>query len=96
MKMTLELQVTLIHVFVGAAVGFSSSLLSRNSYALLLAVFVLWVLGQAVEKGYKLEKGKKVREHEKAEEYSFKWWLSNGIYPYLIFWLFVWIIFYNL
>ena len=94
--MTLEFQVTLIHVLVGATVGYLSSLLSRNSYALLLMVFVLWVLGQAVEKGFKLEKGKKVREEEKAEEYSLKWWLSNGIYPYLIFWLFVWIIFYNL
>jgi len=88
-----DLQIMLIHVVAGGFLGFYSSTLSNNFIALGLAVVLLIALGQIIQRVYKIVPGKK---SEKGEAYGFKWWLSHGVYPFLIFWLFMWIVFYNL
>jgi len=90
MNMSIELKVTIIHVILGAFVGFLSSYLYSNWVVLLMALAILLAAGQVLQRVMKLEK------KEGSERYTTKWWLANGAYPYLIFWLFVWIIFYNL
>lgn len=88
--MTIELKMTLVYVILGAVVGVLSSYVYNNIIVLLMALTILIATIQVLQRVLKLEK------KEGSEQYTPKWWLANGAYPYLIFWLFVWIIFYNL
>jgi len=88
-----DLQVTVIHVVIGAIVGFISIYLPNNFLVLGVALLILLATTQAVRFGYGIKTGEKT---VKGEEYGNKWWLIHSVYPFVLFWLFFWIIFYNI
>lgn len=92
-KPTIEFKCAVIHLVVGSIVGFISSLLTSNWVILLMMLVVLFATGQVAERILKYGEEKTPSGEKK---YGGKWWLSNGVWPYIIFWLFVWIIFYNI
>lgn len=93
MEITLELKVVLIHVAIGAIIGVISSYLSTNFTAVLMAIVVLLAM-RTITKQVTLKA--KETDSDKTPTYDTKWWLSNGLYPYVVFWLLIWILFYNL
>ncbi len=97
MDITLEQKSTAVHGAFGVILGVASGILSKDPYQLantqilLLTVGVLFILYFITQKLFKL------REiSTEKQKYDKKWYLSNGVYPYLIFWLVVWIFVYNL
>lgn len=94
MELTLELKTTLIHVVAGCILGFVSSLLTNNLIVLAMMLVAMLATGQVVQRVFNIKPAKD--EKTGSMKYDKKWWLSNGVYPYVIFWLLVWILFYNL
>lgn len=91
MEITLELKTAILHIIVGSFIGFISNFMKSNITALLMAIVILLAVRRLSYTFFKIS------EHAtENQKYDTKWWLSNCAYPYLIFWLFVWIIFYNL
>ena len=90
MEITMEEKSFIVHTLGGVSVGFISAFLSGMSLTgtqvLLFAVVILYGIGMGFRRGLKLDPAK----------YNFRWWLANGIYPYMCFWLFVWILLTNL
>ena len=70
-----------IHAIAGCVMGYVSTALNNPLYAAGLAIAVLLVAGYATEFMVK-KKG-------------IKWWLSNGGLLYLLFWLVMWVFFFN-
>lgn len=73
---------TLIHGLVGAGVGFLSSLLGKVMYIAFAAVIILYVTGRAAE--------------SVAEREDFKWWVGNGVVPFVFLWLVTWVFLFNI
>jgi ABC-type branched-subunit amino acid transport system permease subunit len=93
-KWTPELKSTLVHALVGSIVGLVSSFLTSGKLALAMLLVFSWATGQAIQKFSKWQP--KVAQSNGVEKYQTKWWLGNGFYPFLIFWLFCWVLFYNI
>ncbi|MFH1425031.1 MAG: hypothetical protein ABIG20_05200 [archaeon] len=93
MKLTMELKTMLIHIVMGIIIGYVSNMLTSNIVILFMMIVVLFATGQAVQKAFSLKPETSASGEKK---YDRKWWLSNGAYPYIVFWIFIWILFYNL
>ena len=78
-----ELNSTLFHAVLGIIVGYVSFLVNVPVYNLAMAIVVLILVNFLIKAIFKVKE-------------KFSWWLSNGIVIYLLFWLIVWSIFYNL
>jgi len=92
MEMTMEIKVTVIHAIGGAIVGYVSSMLSSNLITVLFAAACVFGMMTATQWIF----GLKPTEEKGVKKYDKKWFLSNAIWPYLLFWLLVWVLFYNL
>ena len=77
-----ELSTTAVLAVLGAIVGYVSFTLNNSSLSFLVMVVVA---GAAI---LLLSKIRKVAV-------DIKWWLSNGLVVYILLWLVVWTIFYN-
>lgn len=97
MELTLEQKATALHGVLGAGIGVLSGLLSKDPYQLPNSQIILLVLGALAILYFVTQRLFKLREiMAEPQKYGAKWYLSNGAYPYLIFWLVVWIAVYNL
>ena len=81
MNLTVEDKSFIVHTLVGVVVGLISVSL-ESMQALTLSLLLLYSLAKGSVKLFSLE-------GEKAE---FKWWAGNGLYPYLVFWIFIWVL----
>jgi len=79
MNLTAEDKSFILTATAGTAAGLASVYLT-GIQALLMSIVVIKLLQAAVTKALTLE----------PEQKEFKWWAANGIYPYIIFWVFVW------
>jgi len=71
----------LLHIFLGIPMGILSAFIS-NKLAVLVSLLALLAFGHVLQRYYKNK--------------DFKWWVANGIYSFIVSWLFVWIFTYNL
>ena len=94
LKWTPELKSTLVHAAVGSLVGLVSSVLTSGKLALIMMVVFSWATGQGIQKFTKWHPLEK--QEDGTEKRTKKWWLANGFYPFIIFWLFCWVLFYNI
>jgi len=90
MKLTLEVKSMLVHILIGGIIGFISSQLHSNYIVLMMMLVVLLATGQLTQ--YLL----KIKTTEEGKKYDRKWWLSNGGWQYVTFWLLTWILFLNI
>ncbi|MFH1450690.1 MAG: hypothetical protein ABIF92_01775 [archaeon] len=93
-KWSPELKSTLLNAFIGGGVGLASSFLSSGKLALAMMLVFAWATGQAIQKFTKWQP--KVTQADGTEKQEIKWWLGNGLYPFSIFWVFCWVLFYNI
>lgn len=73
---------TLIHSAVGVGAGVLSSLVGRPIYGAIAAFVILYATGKATELV--------------VEKEGFKWWMGNGVVPFIFLWLMTWVFFFNL
>lgn len=98
MNITIEQKSAMIHSVMGVLVGILTAYLTAdpiqigNITVLVMAISLLLLTGQAVQKIFKLTD---VKDDDGDPKYNFKWWLSNGGMIYLGFWVIVWIALYN-
>jgi len=85
MELTLEDKSFVLHSTTGAAMGLVSTLLPKEA-AGMLAIMLMYGIWAAFRHVMKLD----------PKTHGTKWWLGNGLYPYLIIWLFVWVFAYNI
>jgi len=71
-----------IHAVVGIVAGYASVLFDNGLYAFGLAILILIITGYVVE--FLLKKK------------GIKWWISNGGFVYILFWIVTWVFFFNL
>ncbi len=96
MNITLEQKSFTFHGVIGIVFGVLSGIMSKDPYQipgsqiLVLTLGVLFILYYASQRIFKL---RELSTEQK--KYDFKWFASNGIYPYLVFWLLAWIVIYN-
>ena len=81
MNLTAEDKSFLVYTLAGVFVGLISVSL-ENMQALTFSLVLLYTLGKLSPRLFSLEGEKK----------EFKWLLANGIYPYTIFWIFIWVL----
>ena len=81
MDLTAEDKSFILHTLAGVAIGLISVSL-ESMQALTISLVLLYTLAKGSVKLFSLE-------GEKAE---FKWWAGNGLYPYLVFWIFIWVL----
>lgn len=72
----------LIHAATGVGAGIISSLLANPMYNLAAALVILFGTGKVTE--------------FVAEREDFKWWIGNGVVPYIFLWLISWVFLFNL
>lgn len=72
----------LLHSATGIIAGVVSNFLGAPVYALGAAIIVLYATGRTTE--------------FVAEKEGFKWWLGNGVVPFLFIWLISWILLFNI
>jgi len=94
LKWTPELKSTLTHAFMGGVIGLVSSFVTSGKVALIMMFAFAWVTGKALQHFTKWQP--KVTQADGTEKYEMKWWLGNGLYPFFVFWIFGWILFYNI
>ena len=94
LKWTPELKATLIHAFMGSLVGLISSFLHSGKLALAMLLVFSWATGQAIQKFTSWQP--KVAQADGTEKHEIKWWLGNGFYPFAVFWVFGWVLFFNI
>ena len=94
LKWTPELKSTIVQAIVGCLVGLASAFLSSGKLAIGMVIIFSWATGQAIQKFTNWQP--KVAQADGTEKYQVKWWLGNGLYPCFIFWLFCWVLFYNI
>ena len=82
MEFTNEMKSVLAHFAIGAIFGYVSFILGNRNYALILGAAMAYGLSHLSQKLFKPE--------EK------KWWLGNGLWPYLTAWIASWTIFLNM
>ncbi|HIK02955.1 TPA: hypothetical protein H1012_03875 [archaeon] len=97
MNITVEQKSTALHGILGTGIGIASGVMSKDPYQLpnlqilLLSLGVLFILYYVSQKLFKL------REMSSEQmKYDAKWYLGNGAYPYIIFWIVTWILVYNI
>jgi hypothetical protein len=109
MNITLEQKSFAFHGILGVIIGVLSGIMTKDPYQipnsgiLLLTIGVLAITYYIAKRIFKLAEistdaltsvsSQKLGDQKK---YDFKWYLSNGVYPYLILWLLAWIIIYNI
>ena len=97
MNITLEQKSTAIHGIVGVGIGVLSGVLSKDPYQLANTQLVLLAVGIAAIFYFISQKLFKLKEiSTEQQKYDTKWYLSNGTYPYFIFWIVAWIALYNI
>lgn len=75
-----------VHTIAAIIMGFLSPIIAsayRSLYAVILGIVVLFIAGFIAEKIIKEKKG-------------VMWWFGNGGFIYLLVWVVVWILLYNL
>ena len=79
-EITNEMKSTFLHFVIGALMGLFSIKLGRN-LALSIGILIAWGMSKL---------SKQLFKHEK------KWWMGNGLWPYLTAWIASWTIFLNM
>ena len=77
MELTLDEKIYYAHIILGAVMGIICGYLGGAPHIGLLGIGVLLLFWSGLRKALKLDKDN-------------KWWLGNGVWPYVMFWLFVW------
>ena len=85
-KLTIEEKSYYAHIAAGVVMGILCAFLGKGTPLVLLGFVVLYLFGLAFRRGLKLDK----------EQYNDKWWLGNGVFAYIMFWLFFWALGYYL
>ena len=97
MDITLEQKSTALHVVAGILAGIASGFMAKDPYQIGNGGIILFTLGILSILYFVSQRFFKLRSIETPEKkYGAKWYLSNGFYPYAIFWLLVWIMIYNI
>jgi len=81
--MKTENKANLAFTILGIIIGYASYLLKNNYLSLLVAIVFFFVGAEILKRIFKINE-------------KLKWFLSNGGWTYVLIWLVVWIIFYNL
>jgi hypothetical protein len=81
--MKTENKANLAFTILGILIGYASYLLKNNYLSLLVAIVFFFVGAEILKRIFKINE-------------KLKWFLSNGGWTYVLIWLVVWIIFYNL
>ncbi len=84
MDITLEEKSFILHSTAGAAMGLVSIFLPKQA-AGILAIAVMYAVWVVFRQSMKLD----------PKTHGVKWWLGQGVYPFLTLWLFVWVLAYN-
>ena len=71
----------LLHMFLGVIMGILSAFTS-NKLAAISSFLVLLTFGHVLQKYYK--------------DKDFRWWVTNGVYSFIVSWIFAWVFTYNL
>ncbi|MBI5681513.1 MAG: DUF5379 family protein [Methanobacterium sp.] len=82
--MDVDGKVAAIHTVAAVAVGYISFKLTNEAMAIVIAIIVLYLMGQVSE-----------RLFGKEEVGGMKGWLWSGIVPFFFIWLMTWVIFMN-
>jgi len=77
MEITLDEKIYYGHILAGTLVGVGCGYLGSGAAVGMLGLAAMFLFWFGLKKALKLEKDN-------------KWWLSNGIWPYVMFWLFTW------
>ena len=94
LKWTNELKTSLINAMLGIGVGFLTTFIHSGKLALAFAIVIAYAFGQIVQRVLKWQPF--TEQPDGTKKYATKWWLGNGFYPFFIFWLFCWVLFYNI
>jgi len=94
LKWTPELKSSLLHAFIGCIIGLVSSFVNGGWLALGMVLVFSWATGLVVRSVLKWQPA--VEQPDGTKKYATKWWLGNGFYPFFAFWLFCWVLFYNI
>lgn len=92
MEFTMEVKSTIINAIGGAIVGYVSGHLTSNLITVLFAAACVFGMMKATQWIF----GLAPKEERGVMKYDNKWFLSNAIWPFALFWLLVWVLFYNL
>ncbi|MFH1787008.1 MAG: hypothetical protein ABH829_05155 [archaeon] len=84
MELTLEEKSLAIHASAGALMGAASGYIGTEVYIGFLALGLLFMIWYAFQRAFKLD----------PKTHGNKWWFGVGVWPYMIFWLFVWALVY--
>jgi membrane associated rhomboid family serine protease len=79
----IDIRTTLIYAVLGIIAGYISFIINEAGYAALAMIIILVVAAFATKKLLKIKQDK-------------KWWLGNAVIVYILLWLVVWTIFFNL
>ena len=97
LNLNIDQKSTILHSTVGIGIGLLSGIMSKDPYQIGNGGIVIFMLGILALLYYVSQKFFSLKANETAEKkYGKKWYLSNGAYPYMIFWLVAWIFLYNL
>ena len=97
MNLTLEQKSTAVHGIGGVLIGIISGVMTKDPYQIGNGGVLLFMLGILAILYFITQRLFKLRTLETAEQkYGAKWYLTNGFYPYAIFWLLAWIAIYNI
>jgi len=77
MELSLDEKIYYAHIVLGALMGILCGYMGSGSTVGLLGLAVLFAFWGGLKKALKLDKDN-------------KWWLGNGVWPYVMLWLFVW------
>jgi sulfite exporter TauE/SafE len=78
-----ELRTTLVYAIVGAIMGYVSLIINNTAYAFVAAAIGIVVITLVMAKIWKIKE-------------DAKWWFGNGGFIYILIWLIVWTLLYNL
>lgn len=95
--LTIEQKSTTVHAVLGIAIGVLAGIMSKHPYQIATGGILMFTIGVLLLLYFVMQKlfGLKALETPD-KKYGAKWYLSNGAYPYLIFWLLAWIVLYNI
>ncbi|MFH0949164.1 MAG: hypothetical protein V1802_01625 [Candidatus Aenigmatarchaeota archaeon] len=78
-----EIKVTLLSTITGIIAGYISFLANKTNIAIIVAIVLVFITAFIAKKIFKITQDK-------------KWWIYNCGIIFLLIWLIVWTIFYNL
>jgi len=85
-KLTIEEKSYYAHIVAGILMGLLCAVLGTGVPLVVFGFVVLYLFGYGFRRGMKLDR----------EQYNDKWWLGNGVFAYIVFWLFFWALAYHL